>query len=128
MTVLIVEDEVIQTLLLNKIIQQLGFKVIGKATSGEQAIQEALKNSPDIITMDIKLEGEMDGIRAVEEIHKHNEIPVIYITGNSDKYNYERAKKTNFADFLSKPISFNILASSLSQIIGNMQIKSESGS
>lgn len=121
-TVLIVEDDVIQTLLLKKIITKLGFKVIGKVTSAEQAIKAALEDSPDIITMDIFLEGPMDGISAVEEIHKHHQIPVIYISANSDKKNHERVKKTNYVDFLSKPINMNVLAETFTLISNSFNL------
>lgn len=127
-TVLIVEDEVIQTLFLKKILKELGYKVIAKVTTGEQAVKVALEDSPDVITMDIFLEGKMDGISAVEEIHKHASIPVIYISGNSDKQNYERAKKTKFVDFLPKPISKSDLAQSFTMIRNSLRLNQSKAS
>lgn len=101
--ILIVEDELIQMLLLKKFYEELNCTVIGSATSADGAIETALKEKPDIISMDIFLEGSQDGINAMEIIQKHENIPVIYITGNSDEYHFNRAKKTGFAAYLTKP-------------------------
>ena len=113
--ILIVEDEMIQSILLEKLIKSLGYEVIGKVTTGAEAIEMALKLKPDIITMDISLQDDIDGIMATRSIQKKSMIPVIYISGNSDKYNYERAEKTNYIDFIPKPVNREILAKSFSK-------------
>lgn len=107
--VLIVEDDALQSLLLEKFVSKLGYNIIGKTAKGEEAVKLALELEPDIITMDIYLEHDMDGISAVEEIHKSKIIPVIYITGNSDDYNLKRVQKTQFVDYLLKPITIESL-------------------
>lgn len=107
--VLIVEDDAFQALLVEKLIIKMGFSTIGKVASGEDAIKTALEKKPAIILMDISLEGEIDGITAVEKIREKENIPVIYITGNSDSYNLDRAEKTGFVDYLIKPISGKML-------------------
>lgn len=114
-TVLIVEDEMIQSILLEKLITSLGYEVISKVTTGAEAIEMALDLNPDIITMDISLQDDIDGIMATSSIQKKSMIPVIYISGNSDKYNYERASKTNYIDFIPKPVNREILAKSFSK-------------
>jgi len=63
--------------------------------------------------MDIALEGDMDGIEAMLEIRKFSDVPVIYITGNSDESNRTRAIETNYTDFLTKPVEFEDLKESL---------------
>jgi len=108
-SVLIVEDDALQSLLLDKFISKLGYKVVGKTTQGEEAVKLAEKLKPDIITMDIYLEHDMDGISAVEHIHQQTLIPVIYITGNSDDYNLKRVQNTKFVDYLLKPITLESL-------------------
>lgn len=101
--ILIVEDELIQMLLLKNFYEQLNCTVVGSATTANQAIEVALKEKPDIISMDIFLDGTQDGINAMEGILQHEKIPVIYITGNSDEYHLNRAKKTGYAAYLTKP-------------------------
>lgn len=113
--VLIVEDEMIIALMIEKMIINLGHTVIDKVTTGEAAIEVAGKSSPDIILMDIRLQGELDGIEAMEKIREHSEVPVIFITGNSDESYRKRVEKTDPLDFLTKPISLNDLSRSFSR-------------
>lgn len=111
--VLIVEDDLILSLLYENYMDKLGFETEGELVYGKTAIEAAKEADPDLILMDISLEGEMDGIEAMLEIRKFSSVPVIYITGNSDKAHQERAKQTNFVDYLIKPIEFNELKLSL---------------
>jgi len=105
MRVLIVEDDLIISLVLDRMVHQLGHELVAKVTKGEKAIEIVQKELPDIILMDIRLAGELDGIETMQEIQKKQHIPVIYITGNNDKRNRERAKHTNYIDFLIKPVT-----------------------
>lgn len=114
--VLIVEDDVFQSFYVEKMLLKLSYDVVGKTTVGQDAIAKAAELKPDIILMDITLKGEMDGITAVEEIKKENDIAVIYITSSEDEEIYERARKTNFLDYLIKPIMIDKLKKSLKKI------------
>lgn len=117
--ILIVEDDLILSYVLEKYLKDLKHHVIGSAASGEQAIDKARELQPDVILMDIKLMGKTDGIEAVEEIRRFLEVPVIYITGNSDPYNKSRAEEVGFHDYLIKPITMTDLKSSLERLIKN---------
>ncbi len=117
--ILIVEDELIQMLLLKKFYEQLDCTVVGSATSARQAVEVALKEKPDIISMDIFLEGAQDGINAMEDILEHENIPVIYITGNSDEYHLNRAKKTGYAAYLTKPASLPDIEKAVKTALNN---------
>ncbi len=114
-TVLIVEDDLILNLLYEGYLEKLGFETEGELVYGKTAVETTRRVEPDLIIMDIALEGEMDGIEAMEEIRKFSDIPVIYITGNSDLYNVKRAKKTGYIDFLMKPITFQDLKKSIEE-------------
>ncbi len=111
--VLIVEDDMIISLVIENMVKELGHEVIGKATSGSEAIEIALENAPDLILMDIRLKGEMDGIEAVTHIKERINTAVIYLTGNSDRVNYDRARATNFIDLITKPFTISDLTKSL---------------
>ena len=102
--VLLVEDDFILALVHRKYLEKIGCEVIDSVTCGEDAIQSVLKNSPDFILMDIRLDGEMDGIDAMIEIQKQSNIPVIYVTGNSEPSVLEKASKTSMKGFLIKPL------------------------
>lgn len=108
--VLIVEDDLILSLLFQNYMQKLNFETVGELVYGRAAVDYAKKLNPDLILMDISLEGDMDGIEAMLEIRTFSDVPVIYITGNSDPYNKQtRAKDTNYLEFLIKPIEFDDL-------------------
>lgn len=107
--VLLVEDDFILALVHKKYLEKIGCEVIDSVVSGEEAIQSALKNVPDFILMDIRLEGDMDGIDAMIEIQKKSNIPVIYVTGNSELSTLEKANKTYMKGFLIKPLHLDEL-------------------
>lgn len=112
-TVMIVEDDLILNLLYESYLEKLGYDAEGELVYGKTAIEVARRINPDLILMDISLEGDMDGIEAMSEIRKFSNVPVIYITGNSDPYHVQRAKETNYVDYLVKPIEFNDIKDSL---------------
>ncbi len=101
---LLVEDDFILALVHRKYLEKIGCDVIDTVTNALDAIKSALRNFPDFILMDIRLEGEMDGIQAMIEIQKQLSVPVIYVTGNSEPLVMERAKGTNMKGFLIKPL------------------------
>lgn len=111
--VLIVEDDMIIAMVLEKMVLKLNHHVIEKVVTGKKAIETAQNEVPDLILMDIQLNDDIDGIMAMQKIRKSSDVPVIYITGNSDPYNMERARKTNFVDYLIKPIQMNDLKKSI---------------
>lgn len=112
-TVMIVEDDLILNLLYESYLEKLGYDAEGELVYGKTAIEVAQKIKPDLILMDISLEGEIDGITAMKEIRKFSDVPVIYITGNSDPHHVQRAKETDYVDYLVKPIEFNDLKDSI---------------
>ena len=114
--VLIVEDDNIISLVLVNMMHQLGHKVVGTTTNGKEAIDLAAKLQPNLILMDIRLKGELDGIETVIAIKREEDIPVIYVTGNTDKQHFERAKETGFIDLISKPFTLRDLERSISKI------------
>ncbi|MFV1884493.1 MAG: response regulator [Balneola sp.] len=110
--VLIVEDDMIISLVIENMVRELGHEVIGKAASGQEAIEFAFESKPDLILMDIRLKGEMDGIEAVTAIKEKISTSVIYLTGNSDRVNYDRARATECIDLITKPFTLNDLTKS----------------
>lgn len=107
--ILVVEDEMIISLVIEQMVKNLGHNVIGKVVSGEDAVETALRLKPDLILMDIRLKGEMDGIQAMAEIRKETNIPVIFITGNTDKMYKQRIEQYDYQGFLTKPVTMNEL-------------------
>jgi len=101
--ILIVEDEKIIALDLQRRLERFGYSVIGMASDGLEAISLARERSPDIILMDIMLAGSMDGIEAAKQIRAQLAIPVIFLTAYTDEKTLERAKEVEPFGYILKP-------------------------
>jgi diguanylate cyclase (GGDEF)-like protein/PAS domain S-box-containing protein len=102
--VLIVEDEGLIARDIENMVRNAGYEVCGIASSGEEAIEKADKTQPDLILMDIVLQGEMDGVEAAEQIRERFNIPVIYLTAHTDEITLQRAKLTEPLGYSLKPV------------------------
>lgn len=101
--ILVVEDEMIIAAKISMQLTSLGYEVTGILPRGEQAIQQVKENKPDIILLDINLRGQLDGIQTALQIQQFAQIPIIYLTANSDEVTFNRAKPTKPYAFISKP-------------------------
>ena len=101
--ILIVEDEPIIAADLEDRLIEMGFGIAGQCSSGEQALELVQRQAPDLILMDIQLDGPLDGIETTKKILEKHAIPVIFLTSNSDEATFARAKATLPAAFLGKP-------------------------
>ena len=101
--ILIVEDERIVATDLSKRLKAMGYEPVGRAASGEQAIALAGELKPDLVLMDIRLEGEMDGIAAAREIRQRFRIPSVFLSANAEEDTIERAKLAEPFGYLLKP-------------------------
>jgi CheY-like chemotaxis protein len=102
--ILIVEDEVIIAMALEDSVHDFGYLVAGRATTGQRAIDLAMETQPDLALIDIRLNGDIDGIEAAEKISGRLKIPVVFLTAYSDEETLSRAIKTNPYGYLIKPI------------------------
>tara|TARA_B100001248_G_scaffold220746_1_gene176586 strand:- start:29372 stop:31669 length:2298 start_codon:yes stop_codon:yes gene_type:complete len=103
--VLIVEDDTNSAFILKTILLKQGFKIAATATSSEEALAAVKEHAIDLILMDIHIHGELDGIEAAKKILKERGIPIIYLTGASDKNTIQRAKETDPFGYILKPYS-----------------------
>ena len=101
--ILIVEDEMVIAANISLQLSELGYEVTGILPRGEEALSHIKIDTPDIILLDIRLKGEMDGIETAQEIQKLYTIPIIYLTANADEAHFNRAKETHPYAFISKP-------------------------
>ena len=103
--VLVVEDEGIVAKDIQNTLKKLGYAVPAIASSGEEAIKKATETLPDLVLMDIVLEGYMDGVEAAEQIRDRFDIPVVYLTAYADNKTLQRAKITEPYGYILKPFS-----------------------
>ncbi|MFP4443340.1 MAG: response regulator, partial [Spirochaetia bacterium] len=101
--ILIVEDEHIVALDIKMLLLKYGYEVAGIYSDAESALAALEKNLPELVLMDIKLQGEMDGIEATQQIKNKYDIPVILLTAFADEATLQRAKITEPFAYLIKP-------------------------
>ncbi len=127
--ILIVEDEQIVALDLKMRLEGMGYEVVGHAAMGEDSFEIAANNQPQLLLMDIKLAGNIDGIQTAELMRTFYNIPVIYITAFADTNTLERAKKTRPYGYIIKPFTDQELKSNIEMAFYNHKadIESENG-
>lgn len=101
--ILVVEDDIVSSMDLRKRLKRLGYNVCGTLTKGEDVITQFESLSPDIILMDIQLEGEIDGIDTALKLQESYDIPVIFLTSIVDDSTFERAKISQPFGYIIKP-------------------------
>jgi len=114
---IIVEDNLILSILYQNMMNEMVFKTVGEIRDGETAVKLIRKYAPDVVIMDIQLEGEMDGIQAAHQIRDFTDVPILFITGNSDDHHFQRAKRVSNSSFLVKPINENMLKEAVNRLI-----------
>jgi DNA-binding response OmpR family regulator len=107
--VLVVEDEQIVALDLEVFLGTMGYDV-ALATTGEGAVEAASQLNPDVVLMDIRLAGGLDGIQAAERIREDAEIPVVFLTAYTDHQTIERAARVDPSGYIVKPFNEKDLA------------------
>ena len=112
-TILVVEDEAITAKDLQATLEDLGYAVCGTASSGAEAVQKAEADRPDLVLMDIVLQGTMDGIEAAQQIRTRLGIPVVYLTAHSDTETIRRASITEPYGYIVKPFTERELHSNI---------------
>ena len=85
--ILVADDEVVVAMELSERLQDLGFEVVGEAYSGEQAMDMALEQQPDLALLDMVMPAEMDGVQAGQKIYEEMNIPVVYMTAHTEEEN-----------------------------------------
>ena len=101
-------------------IEKMGHQVVAKAKSGDAAIEAVKEHQPDLVLMDVKLIGKYDGIETIQQIRAFSDVPVLYLTGNTDKAVIERAKDTKPMAFVIKPFEYNGLREAMEEVVPNI--------
>jgi len=111
--ILIVEDEAITAMELEETLKRRGYDIAGTASSGAAAIRIAKESWPDLILMDIRIEGKIDGIETANQIGLFHDIPIIFLTAYSDDATLSRAIRTRSHSFMLKPFNEKELFSNI---------------
>ncbi len=125
--ILIVEDDLIVAQSIKNHLLSLGYRVPAMVTDGETAISKTEELQPDLILMDIKLPGEMDGVAAAQQIKANFDLPVIYLTAYADEETLERAKITEPFGYILKPFGIKDLHSTLEMALYKYRTDKKTG-
>jgi PAS domain S-box-containing protein len=123
--ILIVEDEQIVAADIHHRLERMGYRVPAIASSGEEALRSAEELRPDLLLMDIVLEGTPDGIQTVQEIHSRMDVPVVYLTAYGDEETVRRAKATRPFGFVLKPFDERELHYTIEMALENHRAERE---
>ena len=108
-TIIIVEDEAIVALDYKITLTKKGHNIVGIYASSKSVLQALQKNIPDLLLVDLNLKGGKDGIELVNEIRKFSNVPVLFLSGNSDPKTLDRVAAISFSRFLTKPAIPHVL-------------------
>ena len=115
--ILVVEDEQIVAMDIQFTLETLGYKVCGIVSSGEESVKKAFRTNPDLILMDIKLKGKMDGVSAARQIQAQAKIPVIYLTAFGDENTLKELAVTEPYAYINKPFVEHELQTMIEKIL-----------
>jgi len=101
---LVVENDRTTASIIKMLVQKFDYEVVDIVSAGAHAISSTEKNNPDLVLMDIKIDGDIDGITAANTIINNYNTPVVYITSYSDKEILRRARLTSHSGFINKPV------------------------
>lgn len=122
--VMIVEDEAVVALDITHELESAGYSVIAHVTSGEEAVTKAMELRPDVILMDITVQGPIDGITAAQQIGERSRIPIVFVTAHADEATLQRAKLTRPCGYVLKPFEPNELRANIEIALHNAQVLS----
>ncbi len=123
--IVVVEDEGIVAFNLQQRLQKLGYEVPGVFASGEQLINDIEKLNPDLILMDVHIQGALDGIDTAAHLREVLHIPVVYLTAHSEETTLERARATKPYGYLLKPFSERELHATIQMALERCQLDLE---
>jgi PAS domain S-box-containing protein len=111
--IMLVEDEKVVAADIEECVKGLGYEVVGAASTGTEALQLADKTMPDLVLMDIKLKGPLDGVDVAGALYEKHKIPVVYLTAHADAEILERAKRTAPSGYVLKPFDERTLRTAI---------------
>lgn len=114
---LIVEDNLILSILYENYLKDKVFETVGEIRDGETAVDLVKTYKPDIVIMDIMLEGSINGLEAAMQIRTFSDVPILFVTGNSDQKCYKKAIEISNTDFMVKPVSEHKLSRAIDNIL-----------
>lgn len=115
--ILLAEDEAIVGIEIKNSLQRLGYTHTDLVPTAQEVLEEVEERTPDLILMDVNLEGSMDGIEATEKLHENYDVPVVFVTAHSSESVLSRIRHTDAVGYVVKPINDSDLESITQSVI-----------
>jgi CheY-like chemotaxis protein len=115
--ILIVEDEGMIAHHIASVLEKAGYKIAGIAASSEEVFAIITEQPPDLILMDIHIDGLLDGIETAEKVLENLAIPIIFLSAYTDQLTVDRAKTAGTFEFLSKPVNWPKLLAAITETL-----------
>lgn len=122
-TILVVEDETVIATDIERTLRRMGYRVLPPVASADEAIESVRNHRPDLILMDVRIQGDCDGIEAASRIRRLYNLPVVYLTAHGDNATLERAKITGPLGFLLKPFRARDLHATVDMALYRHQVE-----
>ncbi|MBL7885546.1 MAG: response regulator [Flavobacterium sp.] len=122
----LIEDEPLIAETIKTALEKVGYTIVGMTDNGKEALFDIVDLQPDLILVDITLEGKMDGIEMVEHLKKKSDVPFIFLTSHSDDKTLERVKQTDPAGFIVKPFNEKTLKSNIEIALYKNKVQKQS--
>ena len=116
--ILVVEDEAVVARDIEQTLTRLGFDVVGTAQFANEAVAKVAEHKPDLVLMDISLQGKRDGVEAAQIIDDRTKTPVVFLTAHTDKATVARAQGISPAGYLVKPFNRERLRDTIHKALG----------
>jgi 1,2-diacylglycerol 3-beta-glucosyltransferase len=121
--VLIVEDDALEALLIERVVSDLHYAVLGPVATGEAALELARRERPDLVLMDVRLQGRMSGVEAAERLREEQDCPCVFMTAYGDPEMSARMRRIAGFAVLGKPISDRIVELTLRQVLEDRVVR-----
>lgn len=123
--ILVAEDEKIIALDISNTLRRLGYNVVGVASTGREIMEITERSKPDLVMMDIMLEGDMTGIEAAQILSQKYSLPVVFLTALTDEATLQKAKTTNPFGYILKPYDEKSLHSAIEMALYKHKVEKE---
>ena len=117
MKILIAEDEAIFALSMQRALTRSGYDVCDLVSTGEKAVERVRQEKPDLVVMDVILNGKVNGLEAAIQIRSGSDIPIVFVTGYEEGKLIEQIKTVTSSSYLIKPIGPKVLESAIAQAL-----------
>ena len=117
--ILIAEDQAISALSMQRALTRSGYDVCGMVSTGEEALERITQEKPDLVILDVFLNGRLNGVEAAMELRSRSGIPIVFITGYEEGKLIERIKSVKSSTYLIKPFTPKALESAITKAFQN---------